>query len=371
MNLKKYYSFLIQLLTVLLSKGSFYIITIFIYHDSVGQTTNFFLMNSISAFLGPLILFGNGAIITKNIVKNKKDYLSSIIISYSFFLGLLFFILIGLFNSIILKTLLLSTCWAIFHVYMSQALAFDKFQTLKVASFKFLLFFLSIILLGYENFPILIFILLSIFLILKKQIQINFINKSSYKNIFKSSFFLFFHSLSRWILNSSDKLILSIIGISFINDYTFLYTLGSGISLLTNSLSFYLPRIIYSSNKNIINVADFEKLILFAGGLLNIILGFIYLNYLNLALDKIFGFIIISFALILNGFTVSLVSKLISVNKFKKLAHYGLLSGFISIFLFILFGFLNFSLVILSLVNLISFFIYYFLLKYETKKISI
>lgn len=373
MTSRNIYKFSLQLLSILLLKGSTYLITIYIYYTSKDDTATFFLMNSVASFLGPLLLFGNGALITKNVVKEDSDAerkISDPILNFITALGFFSFLLSLLLPSVILNTITLAASWGIFSIYIARARAFDGFETIIVSFFKAALFISSILILGYTSFPKLIFVLLLIFLIIKGEISLKYLSLKYLNGIIKSSQHLTLHSLSRWIMNSSDKLILATLQNPIVNDYTFIYTIGSGVSLFANAVSNYIPRLIYSGEKRR-NVALQELMILSIGFFANLILGFIYLTYNSNSLEMKASFVFICIALTINGLTVSWVSQKIQLDKLNDLAQYGIIVSILSIILFSLAGYLSENIVYISLINIVIYTLYYCLLKYGKVRRSV
>lgn len=363
--MRSYYKFFIQFVSVFFSKGSSYLITIYIYYVSKDDTTSFFLMNSIGSFLGPILLFGNGAIITKNEVDGKKDIIGNNLINYLAILGFLATALSFFETSLISRTIILSTCYSMFNILLARARAYDGYQTVLISLSKSIVYFTSIFLFGIYNFVYLIFLTLIIFLFIKKEIRLNRVLRINLISIFNSSQELTAHSFFRWLMNSSDKLILYILNFPFINDYTFLYTICSGISVFTNALSLYIPRLVYKRNQENFDFSKIEKNVLIFSFVINLIGGFVYFKINDSSYIFYVSFFIISLSLIINGMSISKVSEKINVGDYKVLVKAGFISSITGIILFLLAGLMTDSLIILSSINILIFGVYLFTFKNE------
>lgn len=359
---------MIQFVAVFFSKGSAYLVTIYIYSVSKDDTTSFFLMNSISSFLGPILLFGNGAIITKNEVDGKKDIVGNSLINYLAILGFFAIILSFFDDTLFSKTIILSSCWAMFNVLHARARAYDKYETVIISLFKAIIFFSSIFLLGIYDFSFLIFLALILFFVLKKEITLNKRPKLTLISIVNSSKELTVYSLFRWIMNSSDKLILYLLDFPFINDYTFLYTICSGVSLFTNALSMYIPRLVYNRNKINFDFSKIARNVLIFSFIINVLGGFIYFSMNDFSYVFYVSFFIISVSLIINGMSISTVSEKINVENYKILVKAGFISSITAIILFLVVGAMTKSLILISTINVLIFGTYLLIIKNEKKR---
>lgn len=349
--------FLRQLIAVTLDKGSAYLFTIYFYVNDSPGVTDFFVSMSLSSFLGPLLMLGNGALITRDGSQNKSTSLSSVI-SPMFTLNIVFGLFLVptwlYFDFLILDVAILSLAFMNFAMLMALARSFFGWQTTAVGLLKFFSISLSIIVFGLDKFHLPIYIASAIIFISSYGIK-NF-NLFSWKNNtlkILSNSTLLLHSLSRWLMNSSDKVLLSYFNVSWADEYTFLYSVSSGISIVGNSIANYAPRLIYVNGDSIIT----RKLVNFA--IFFVFVLTIFLGYVYFKLDsnfRLFSFVFICIALVFNAFTPSITATYIKNDRFNYLALIGISTSFISFMLFYLS--MGCGILYFSFVNVITFGIY-------------
>ena len=359
--------FLRQFIAVGLDKGSAYIFTIYFYLNEYSDVTDFFVTMSLSSFLGPLLLLGNGAIITRDSAQNKNKELSSVVTPLFILNMALGCLLVPFwFNSklFLLDVGILSLAFMNFAMLMSFARSFAGWQTSLIGVLKFMSFSFSIIIFGIDKFH-LSFYLASIVILFwslgNRYMDLSSINLGKVK-VF-SNITLLLHSLSRWLMNSSDKVLLSYCNVSWSDEYTFLYSLASGISIVGNTIANYVPRLVYinEDSKTTKFLVNISLLTIF---IVTVIMGYIYLNF-NSSF-KMISFLLICLALRLNAFTPSITA---IYNKSKKYSSLALIGMSTSILCFILFYFtIGLGINIFSLINVVTFGIYLIFLvrnKYE------
>lgn len=369
MNYKSYYKFLLQLISILISKGAIYILTIVVYNNDKEYTSSFFVMNSVSSFLGPLIIFGNGSIITKFTAIGKLKYVSIIkkhLLSFLFYSGLFFFTINHFFSNWFFLAILLSMCNGIYSYYNAEARAYDGFQTIKVSLIKGIALILSIYIMGFKNFPVLIFIIYAILMFLDDVHNIRTYSLKTYFRIFTSHNSLNYHAFSRWMINSYDKSILTFLNNPIMNDYTLVYTLSSGISLISNGFANFLPRLIFK-DKFQKNIKKFTLLLLTVGVVINIIFGISYLHYFKHGVELYVSLIIICLCLFINSFTVIPISYFIAKNKFLFIKKTALIISLFSVIVFSI-GTLSENVILFSSLNFFVFGVYLVIIFNEFRK---